>query len=270
MKKIEEALYDLKRFELFSYQESIIHNIDPRIKTLTTLFFIAFVISFNRFQAMQLVPFFLFPLVIAYSGNISLAYILKRVLIVSPFAILLAIINLISDNDIIGAVFFIPITSGWLSAASIIMRFFLTVSTTFLLITTTGFYSFCYALRVCIHLPAIFITQLLFLYRYIFVLVEESIRMLRAYQTRAFRSKIPIHVFIHLLGNLLLRTINRAERIYLAMLARGYDGRIYIPARLQIKGCDIIFIVCWLLFFIAARTLNLPLFIGKIVIGLVV
>ena len=67
------------------------------------------------------------------------------------------------------------------------------------------------------------------LYRYIFVLIEEAIRMLRAYTLRSFLAKkIRYNIFKQILGNLLLRTIDRAQRIHMAMLSRAFTGDIKI------------------------------------------
>ena len=73
-----------------------------------------------------------------------------------------------------------------------------------LLIATTGFPAICMALEK-LGAPKIFTVQLLMLYRYLFVLIEESIRTIRAYTLRSFsRKKLRYDIFKQLLGNLLL------------------------------------------------------------------
>ena len=68
-----------------------------------------------------------------------------------------------------------PVSGGWLSFLSILIKFVLTVSTAFLLIAVTSFPGICEALE-RLKLPKVFVIQLLFLYRYLFVLLEESPR----------------------------------------------------------------------------------------------
>ena len=81
--------------------------------------------------------------------------------------------------------FGIHVSGGWVSFFSILLKFFLTMCSALLLISTTSFPGICHALRK-LGIPEIFISQLLFLYRYIFVLVEETLRMVRARDLRSF------------------------------------------------------------------------------------
>ncbi len=76
-------------------------------------------------------------------------------------------------------------------------------------------------------MPDVFVSQLLFLYRYIFVLAEETMKVVRARDMRSFGSRGKgIKTFVSLIGTLFLRTVERSERIYLAMLSRGFSGTI--------------------------------------------
>lgn len=63
-------------------------------------------------------------------------------------------------------------------------------------------------------MPAVFTTQLLFVYRYLFVLIEEAAAMQQARDARSFgRKSYPLKVWGTLVGQLLIRTFDRAERI---------------------------------------------------------
>ena len=108
------------------------------------------------------------------------------------------------------------------------VRFFLTISAALVLIGTTSFNGVCMGLE-RLGMPDVLATQLLFLYRYIFVLGEETMRMSRARASRSFgRRGMGIRVYSQILGHLLLRTYARAQRVYQAMLARGFDGHVRI------------------------------------------
>ncbi len=90
---------------------------------------------------------------------------------------------------------------------------------------TTPFPELLAALR-WFRMPALLTTSLSFLFRYLFMLVEEAQRMARAYQSRCPRKQRlrDAGIIGRLVGALLLRAYDRADRIYLAMLARGFDG----------------------------------------------
>ena len=60
-----------------------------------------------------------------------------------------------------------------------------------------------------------------------------------------------------LLGTLLLRSMDRAERVYRAMAARGFEGEIRELERPSFRFEDTLFVVGWLTFFITARVWNL-------------
>jgi len=103
----------------------------------------------------------------------------QKVLLVSPFAILIGVFNPLLDTATITVISGIPISAGVVSFLSILLKFALTVSAALLLIATTSFPGVCHALR-RLGLPSPFVSQLLFLYRYIFVLMEEAMRITRA------------------------------------------------------------------------------------------
>jgi cobalt/nickel transport system permease protein len=248
--------------DLLSYQDTVIHKIDPRAKLLVALFFILTVLSFGKYEISSLIPFFLFPIYLLSYGNIPAIYIIKKIVMVSPFVFMIGIFNPIIDRNTIIYLASFGISGGWISFTSIIIKFILTVSTAFTLIACTGFNNICFALN-RLGVPKIFSTQLLFLYRYIFVLAEEAARMIRARNLRSFNGKgRGIKSYGPLLGNFFLRTINRAERLHLAMLCRGFDGNIRIMNRFRFGVSEFLFIFIWISLFILFRLVNVTQIIG--------
>jgi len=66
---------------------------------------------------------------------------------------------------------------------------------------------------------------------------------------------------------LLLRTIERAERIYLAMRSRGFDGRIRMIRAMKINSREFIFGISWSMLFVLLRCFNIPVKLGALVTG---
>lgn len=237
----DEQYYNIGYLDRLSYQNTFVHRLDPRIKLITTLLFLFTVISFGKYEVTALFPFFLFPVILLTTGEIPLGFILKKVAIVSPFAIFIGIFNPVLDAAQVAVLPGLNLSAGWFSFTSILLKFLLTVSTALLLISTTSFPSVCHALRQ-MGLPSLFVSQLLFLYRYIFVLAEETMRIVRARDMRSFgRKGTGIKVFIRIAGVLFLRTVERAERIYFAMLARGFQGDMPTYKRYHITLPDLVF-----------------------------
>jgi len=175
---------------------------------------------------------------------------------------MIGIFNPILDRNAVIHIADIGISGGWISFASILIKFILTVSTAFTLIACTGFNNICFALN-RLGVPKIFSTQLLFLYRYIFVLAEEAARMIRARNLRSFNGKGKgIKSYGPLLGNFFLRTLNRAERLHLAMLCRGFDGNIRVMNKFSFGINEFLFMLIWISFFILFRLVNVTQIIG--------
>jgi cobalt/nickel transport system permease protein len=141
----------------------------------------------------------------------------------------------------------------------------LTVGVALILISVTGFYAVCAALEK-LGTPRVFVVQLMFLYRYLFVLVGEASRLVRARSLRALgNGGAGIKTYGSLVGHLLLRTMDRAQRIYLAMCCRGFDGKIRMMKPLKFGLPEIGFVCGWLIFFIAIRFYNIPAALGAAV-----
>jgi cobalt/nickel transport system permease protein len=92
-----------------------------------------------------------------------------------------------------------------------------------LLANTTPFAEILRVLRQ-LRVPDIFITTLALMYRYLFVLADEAERMKRARQSRTFthRRWLTWKTLATVIGQLFVRSTERAERIYAAMCARGW------------------------------------------------
>ncbi len=253
--------------DILSYQDTPLHRIDPRAKLITALFFIITVVSFDKYEIAMLIPFIFFPVYLLTAGNIPVLYIIKKILVVSPFAVMIGVFNPFFDHNIIISIGSVGVSGGWVSFISIMVRFTLTVSTALALISCTGFNNICFALN-RLGAPKIFAVQLLFLYRYIFVLAEEAAKMIRARNLRSFNGKgRGIKSYGPMLGNLLIRTVNRAERIHLAMVCRGFDGKIRILKKYNFGVRELIFVTAWISIFVLFRFVNIPQMSGNFITG---
>ncbi len=263
MVKFESAFFDIGYMDTLSAQETFVHGLDPRTKLMTTLIFIVAVVSFDRYEISAFIPFFIYPIFLITIGNLPLTFLLKKLLLAAPFAVLVGIFNPILDRDVLLQLGPLGMSGGWVSFISILIRFVLSVGAALILIASTGFNAVCLALDK-MGTPRIFTIQLLFMYRYVHVLVDEALRMARARSLRSFNGEgLGLKVFGFLLGNLLLRTLDRAQRIHLAMFCRGFDGEIRLLRPLQIGKTDLIYLIGWSVFFVLLRFYNLPQFLGK-------
>lgn len=143
-------------------------------------------------------------------SRMPLGYTLRRLLVVEFFILGIGVLSLLS-----------PAARPMFLAA--ILKTNLCAFTMLLLTWTTPFYDILQEMR-RLRLPGIMLTTLALMYRYLPVLFEESRRMQRARASRTFSSgrRLAWHKLSELIGRLFVRTADRAERIYLAMCARGW------------------------------------------------
>lgn len=261
----DKEYFNIGYLDRLSYGGTVIHRLDPRSKVIATMIFITTVISYEKYQVIPLVPFFLFPVLLMTLSDTPVMLILKKIIVISPFAIFIGIFNPLFDSGTVALSSGMYISAGWISFLSILVKFALTISAALLLIATTSFPGVCNALR-RLGVPLLFTSQLFFLYRYIFVLMEEAMRIVRAKDLRSFGTRgTGIKVFVRLVGILLVRTIERAERIYNAMLSRGFRGQIPSMRQFSFTLSDAVFVFLTLAFLFTLRFFNITEIIGRFV-----
>lgn len=245
--KLQQVLCELDAMERTARMQSPLHCLDARAKLIVTVVFLVTMLSVPLTKLSELLLYFVFPLVTAARGGLNYLQIFRRSLIVLPFVTFIGVFNLFYDREPVFRIGMLVVTSGWISFLSIILRGLLSVQALLILVYSTGYYRICRSMQ-RLGVPSVFTTQLLFVYRYIYVLVDESLAMSRARDARSFgRKSYPLKVWGTLIGQLLIRTFDRAELISRAMLARGFTGTIPadIYPRTTWKMRDTLFLVLW-------------------------
>jgi cobalt/nickel transport system permease protein len=263
MSSIRAALNEIELLNALATRPSALSALDARAKILITLAFIATVVSFDRYAVAALLPLALFPVVLTRLGNLPLRMIVRVVLMASPFAAMMGAFNPLFDQQVVLQVAGFNIFGGWLSFASILLRFALTVSAGLILVASTGVAPLCMALR-RLGLPHVLTTQLLLLHRYVLVLADDAARMSLARELRANGKPMRLGVYGPLLGHLLLRSLRRAQCIHQAMLSRGFNGQFPQSAVLRWKPRDTLFVVSCLLCLMLARQVDLANLMGQL------
>lgn len=244
---LQRVLFELDAVERDAHGAHPLHRIDPRAKILVTALYLAALLSVPPARLSQSLLYAAYPILLAPFGGLRYAALLVRSLPVLPFAASIGIFNIFCDRRAAFDIGPLTVTAGWLSFLSLLLRGLLSVQALLLLIRTTGGLRLCRSLQ-RLGLPSLFAAQLLLVYRYLHVLVEEALAMQRARDARSFgRRSYPLKVWAALVGQLLLRTSDRAERIGRAMRARGFTGRI--PAdpfdRPHWHARDTLFLALW-------------------------
>ncbi|NJN83919.1 MAG: cobalt ECF transporter T component CbiQ [Caldilineaceae bacterium] len=218
--------------------ESVIHRLDPRTKILIAVGFIL-TVSLTPVGLFDLyLALFVMVMAVAVGSGIGAGLVLKRAFVALPFALAAVALPFTMPGEVIAVVPIfggIDVTlEGTVRALSIMVKSWISVQAAIVLITLTPFHDLLWGLGE-LHVPRPIIAIVSFMYRYLFVLSDEVLRLLRARASRAaampgVRSGGPLlwrgKVAGYMAGGLMLRSFDRSERIYNAMAARGYDGEI--------------------------------------------
>ena len=232
----------------FAYQDSPVHRLDSRTKLLTVFIFTMIVLSLPRTSISILICYAVGPFTVLVLGRIPLKFTFKQVLLVSPFVLVLALTCPFYDRTPTSTAFgpfTWQTTIGWLRCFSILGKFTVTMLALIALVSTTRFADILTALQK-FAIPRLLIIQLGFLYRYIFVLIDSAHHILRARAGRKLRNlsfKAELKTASAMLGSLFIRSIDTAERINIAMHARGFDGNWRCPSNLKFRTTDLLFAI---------------------------
>ena len=263
MPSLDQALQALRSLDTLAAADTPLSRRDPRAKLLTTLLFVVVVLSHGRHEVAALLPLALYPLVLARWGRVPANTVGQALLLAAPLALMVGAFNPLLEREPMQVWGGLVVGSGWLSLAGIAMRLALTVSATVVLVAGTGMLPLCAALA-RLGVPQVLTVQLLFLYRYLFVLAAEALRMDTARRLRANGQRgMALGTYASLLGHLLMRAFDRAQRIHQAMLARGFSGELVLAGAVRWRRADTLFVLGWALYFAAVRWLPLRPALGQ-------
>lgn len=226
-------------FDQYHHDHTLIHQLDPRLKIVLAVLFIVANALLPDGAWLAFGTAYLGILFICAVGKISLIYLLKRSLIVVPF--LLAAVTImftlpgetIASFSILGLDLTISNT-GLIRFVSIFIRSWIAVQMAILLTATTRFPDILHGLR-HLRVPTILVSIISFMYRYLFVLADEAGRLMRGRAARSGQSSQQktggslawrARVTGGMIGQLFIRSLERSDRVYNAMLARGYTGEM--------------------------------------------
>lgn len=246
MSNIGTRIGEIHRFETLALGETAIHKLHPFTKLCSALVLIAAVVSFGRYDAVPLAPFLFYPVIVAALADIPYRALVSKLLIGLPFCLFAGISNVIADRGTAWVLWGVPVSYGAVSLLTILLKMVLCVSAALLLTATTPLAELSAQLR-RLRVPFVFVTVFEMTYRYIGVLLEEAHSMTTAYLLRSAGKKaLEMRHMGNFVGQLLLRGFDRAERVYSAMLCRGY-GRREIPRSkrvFQMKDGLVLGLVC--------------------------
>jgi cobalt/nickel transport system permease protein len=218
---------------------SPLHRLDSRIKLLLTLVFILTNTLIPTGAWPVYILFYALILSVELVSELGVSYVLKRSALAIPFVLAaLPLILSVPGNTLfnlsVGPWMFQATYPGLERFISITLKSWISVQAAIVLASTTSFPDLLVAMR-ALHVPRLLVSIFGLMWRYLFVLVDEATRLLRARLARSGQSDEPgarmggsiswrAGVTGGMAGSLFLRAFDRSDRIYMAMVSRGYDG----------------------------------------------
>ncbi len=215
--------------EPFAVGNSILHQVDPRFRVVFAILYSVVIALSRDFQI--LTGSIVVSSLLVILAQLPAREILKRLLAINTFILLLWLILPVTFH---GAVAFklgpLPVYSAGITmAAQITLKSNAIVLALIALIATMNFSILGYSLN-WLQVPDKIVHLLLMTYRYIFLIEQEYQRLIRAARIRGFQPGTNLHTYktyASIVGMLLVRSSLRADRVYKAMLCRGFRRKFY-------------------------------------------
>ena len=264
MDHLSNAQTELREMDTLAAADSPVHRLHPLYKLLVTIFYIAVVVSFPKYNITGLMVMLLYPVLMFQAANIPVRLCFYRLRIVLPLVCAVGIANPFLDHTPMLYLGNCLITGGVISMLTLMLKGVFSLMASFLLIATTPMDTLCAALRK-IHVPSVLVTLLLLTYRYIGVMLNEVSVMTQAYKLRAPGQKgIHISAWGSFLGQLLLRSMDRAAELYNSMCLRGFRGEFYYAQAPRCHISDVVFAICCSSALLVARFINVAALLGNL------
>ena len=231
--------------EPFVIGNSVIHQLDPRIRLAFTMLY-AFVVALS-YQFSVLVMALTISSALILISQVSITDVFKRIIWVNALIFLLwLLLPFTFKGEVLARIGSLAIyRPGVVLAAQITLKSNAILLAFIALIATMSFATVGHALF-RLRVPEKIVHLLLMTYRYVFVIEQEYLRLIRATKIRGFRpgtNANTYRTYSYVVGMLFVRAAARAERVHQALLCRGFKGQFYSLQEFQMGSASWVFAV---------------------------
>lgn len=239
--------------EPFAIGDTLIYRLDPRIRVGLTVLY-SFVVAL-AYQFSVLTGALILSSILIAISRVSIREVLRRMVIVNALILLLwLVLPLTFKGEVLTRIGSLAIyRPGVVLAAQITLKSNAILLAFIALIATMSLATLGHALH-RLAVPEKIVHLLLMTYRYIFVIEQEYLRLIRAAKIRGFRpgtNANTYRTYSYVIGMLFVRAAARAERVHQAMLCRGFNGKFYSLQEFQTTAASWIFSIIMMLLIIA-------------------
>ena len=213
--------------KLHFHGHSLIHRAPAHLKILALVGFVLVVVATPREWFPVYAGYLAVIAVVVALSKVPPTYLLKRMVVELPFVVFALLLPLVAHGPTTEVLGLELSESGLLSAWGLLAKGTLGVLASLTLAATTEPQDLLAGLE-RLRLPNLLVQIMGFMVRYLDVVTSEMHRMKIARESRGFTASNPRHwpVLARSAGALFIRSFERGERVHLAMLSRGYTGRM--------------------------------------------
>jgi cobalt/nickel transport system permease protein len=228
-----------------TYGDSWVHQLDPRLK-IVVAFLTAFIIALTN-NLVTLAYFLFLAIILIFNSKIEIKFLLKRLLMINFFIIIIWIfIPFTFPGEVLVSFGKFSLTiEGVYYALKITLRSNAIMLLIISLLTTTTMSNLIHALyRLKVAEKLIYL--FFFVYRYLHIIKKEYNSLNEAMLMRAFKAKTNLHTYksyAYLIAMLLIKSYERSQKVYEAMICRGFKGKFIFFDDFKIKKVDILFTI---------------------------
>lgn len=243
MAQLDRAISELRSMEAEARGEGPIQSLNPLSKLFVTVFYLTVLLSFHKYDLSGVLLMGVYPILMFTMGNVPVRPMWRRMSLILIPVCLVGIANPFFDRVPVSSGS--PVTGGMVSMVTLLLKGLFAVAATYLLMVTTPMEDLCRTLRK-LRVPAILVTVIMLIYRYLSVFLEEVARIRTAYSLRAPGQKgVHFKVWGSLAGMLLLRSMDRSETVYQSMSMRGFKGEFPFGRDRRFTRKDLIYaLIC--------------------------
>lgn len=253
----------LDSLERLAAGNTCIHALHPYAKLAATLVYLVCLLSLGRYEFARLAPYLLYPMLMLALAEAPYRLVFGRALLALPFCLFAGLSNLVLERAPLVSFGALTLSAGAVSCAVLLLRTYLCVAAVLALVAVTPLPALTGALR-RLHVPGFFVSLLELCYRYLGTLGEEASSLSAAYRLRAGGARgVALSHFGSLAGGLLLRSLDRAERVYAAMQCRGYPRRMPDAPAQPLRRADLCFAALACGSSILFRAADIPALLGR-------
>jgi cobalt/nickel transport system permease protein len=224
--------------------DSPVHRLDPRVKIIGLLLVAVVAASTPAGAWAALVAYVVIGVALAVAARLPLRHTLRRMTIEIPFLFGALVLALVAAD-------------GGMRGGTLALKLTASVLAMIVLSSTTPFPRLLHGFE-ALRAPRMLVLIVSFMWRYLHVLGEEWHRMRVAREARGHRARWlwQERSIGPLIATLFLRSLQRGERVYLAMASRGFSGGVpaTVMAPSVLRTADVAFVAALALLLLAART----------------